>query len=576
MFRAMIFLFRKRFHTLFLATAFFSNLYCSDPLFDAAADGGSYRSNQLFFLIQNGEVGRAIDLYREIVNRGGEHDYQLLQDIGLSLLEIGSVSHDPEVQLLSLFGAGVSLNEKSLHILERGMRSNNPQHQVVSLNFLTRYHNDDALRVIESAMRSDFLPIRLEAAFHLCLTKHAHATAQAESLMNKLPPEAQELFPQFFAASATPTAIRILKKMLNNQRAGVRIQAIGSAVKFRCEETLSVIRMLATHHDVAQQEACAYALGEFGDETSIPRLRKLSLSKSLPVRLAASRSLYRMGDKKAKQNIIDEALKGDVFAIALLGELPDSEELLYPLTNADNIHVRINASYALLQKRDSRALKPLLELLIQDVRDLGLSEVSTVGGSLRALKAIPSATQNFKDKPVNKELSLSKREELLIMAAELPQNDFLALANALFAYEQNDLVPVLVKLLENIQSEEAIALLKGYSQKVGAPLIRNYCNLALYRLDEKGPYYENLKSWILSKQSVDLLRLRPFVPLEKRAGQMQYQMTPEEESRLLIESFESFVQMQDDRGIAVLLQAIREGNKNNKYVLAGLLIRATL
>ena len=127
-----------------------------------------------------------------------------------------------------------------------------------------------------------------------------------------------------------------------------------------------------------------------------------------------------------------------------------------------------------------------------------------------------------------------------------------------------------------MQTEKSIQLLKTFSQKVGAPLIRNYCNLALYRMEEPGPYFENLKNWILFQQHTALISFRPFVPLSYRSGLTNYQMTPEETSRLLIESFESFLQVHDDRGISVLINTIQNGNKNNKFILAGLLMRATL
>jgi HEAT repeat protein len=539
-------------------------------------DRSNTPTNHLFFLIQNGQIGQAIDIYRQIVNKTEEHDYRLLQEVGVSLLEIGSNSRDPEIQLVSLFGAGTSLNEKTLHILEKGARSPSPQHQLVSINFLSKYHNDDAIRTLESALRSDFLPIRLEAAFHLCLIKHPHADAQAESLMYKVDPALYPVFPQFFAASGSHTSIRILKQMLNHPNPMVRIQAINSAVKFERDETLSIIRTLASHHDVAQQEACAYALGEFKDDASLSRLRLLAQSNTLPVRLSAYRSLYHLGQREVKYPIIEEAKNGDLFAINLLADISDTEDTLFLLTQHPNIHIRVNATLALLNHRDPRALKPLCEILIKDSRDLAVTSISTIGESLHAWKVIPSATQNFKDNPVNIELSLKLREEALIQAADLPGDHFITLADTLFSYQQNDLIPVLVKLLENIQSPQTITLLKKYSQKAGAPLIRNYCNLALYRMGEEGPYYENLKNWILSKRSVDLIRFRPLVPLDKRPFKVQYQMTLEEVSRLLVESFESFVQTQDDRGIGILLQAIRDGNKNNKYILAGLLIRATL
>ena len=55
----------------------------------------------------------------------------------------------------------------------------------------------------------------------------------------------------------------------------------------------------------------------------------------------------------------------------------------------------------------------------------------------------------------------------------------------------------------------------------------------------------------------------------------QYQLTPQETSRLLVETYESLVQQQDQEGIALILDAIKSGNRKNRYALAGLLIRAT-
>lgn len=540
------------------------------------AEKGEQSNHQLFFLIQHGQVRRAINLYEQSFLSSGEHDFHLLQEMGISLLEVGAQSSNPEEQLVSLFGAGISLNEKTLHILEKGMRSPTPQLQLVSLNFLSKYHNKDAEKSIESALRSDFLPIRLEAAFHLCLIKHPHASAQAESLMHKLPPELLPLFPQLFAANGTPSSLRTLKQMLSHPNPQVRIQAVNSVLKFQRDELLPMIRILLSHHDIAQQEACAQVLGDFGDEESLPRLKELAKAKAINVRLSATRSLYQLGQRNIEQSLFTEARKGNLFAINLLGFIPNSEDTLFLLTKHPDINIRVNAAFSLLERQDIRALQPLVEVFIKDSRDLAFLPTHSIGHSLIAWKVVPSSSQNFKETPVNFTLSLGKREDLLVKTADLPEKGFLSLAELIFRREQNDLVPLLVQLLENIQSEDSIALLKKYSQKAGAPLIRNYCNLALYRLGEEGPYYDNLKSWIISKSAVDLIRLRPPIPFEKRAANMPYQMTPDEESRLLVESFESFVKSQDDRGIGILLQSIRDGNVNNKYILAGLLIRATL
>ena len=73
----------------------------------------------------------------------------------------------------------------------------------------------------------------------------------------------------------------------------------------------------------------------------------------------------------------------------------------------------------------------------------------------------------------------------------------------------------------------------------------------------------------------ELIRFRPFLPREMRDHEENYQLTPQDNSGLLIASFESFVSHKDEKGIDILLEAIQNGNAKNKYALAGLLMRAS-
>ena len=66
----------------------------------------------------------------------------------------------------------------------------------------------------------------------------------------------------------------------------------------------------------------------------------------------------------------------------------------------------------------------LLEILIRDARDLGFVSLHSMGQSLSAMKAVPSATQNFEENPLLHELSLSYREEILEDALESQKKSF--------------------------------------------------------------------------------------------------------------------------------------------------------
>lgn len=538
--------------------------------------GNSVSRNQILFLLQSGNIGHAIDRYNDYATRQGQHDFDLLQQMGISLLDLGYRSGDAETQTLCLFGAGVSLNEKTFYLIEKGISNKNPQIQLVALNFLSRYPSTESTKALERAMRSEILPIRLEAAFHLCQNKAPSAVSHTESLMHKLPKELHPIFPQFYAAVGDSISIRILKQLMNSPISAVRVESVLSAAKHGRDDLLPMMRMMLKQHDPAQQEACAFALGILKDETSKDQLHFLINSTNPTVSIAALKALYQMGDKEAHRALEAAALSKDLFAIHALASVSGSEDALFILSQSNDPLIRVNASLSLLELGDPRSLKGVSEILLRDSRDLAFVPAFSQGKSLTTWKIIPSAMLNLKETPALYEMSLKMREEALIKTANLREEYFLQLANALFQYEQNDLIPILVKLLENIRTDNAIKLLKIYSQKPGAPLIRNYCNLALYRLREEGPYFENLKQWILSQQNTDLIQFRPMVPLQMRMSFGGYDLTTDEKSKILVDSFESFLQTQDDRGLAVLLQAIRNGNRNNKYVLAGLLIRATL
>jgi HEAT repeat protein len=547
-------------------------LFCCASLSAEAVDT-LQNKNHILFLMRTGNISKAVNAYRTYQKQSGQHDYELIQEMGLLLLDQGYHSSDPETRIMTTFGAGISQNERALYILEGGMDSGAPELQLVSLNFLSQYQNDAADEALHHAMIASHPLIRLEAAFMLAQKKAPRAFPYAESLMYRFDEALMPLFPQFFAMIGSDEATRMLRKLMSHADQEVRVAAILSSAKFERDDLLPKIRTLATHGEKAQQEACAFALGALLDQTSIPRLKILSQSSIPPVRLAAWNSLHSLGCKEYKGFIEGAAKENDIFAISLLGEIEGSENVLASLVSSSNIQIKINAGYALLQRRDPRCLPALVDMLIMDSRGLILSKTASKGKSLTAIRATPSGKQNFKDDPYAFELSLHLREDILDEALDLPEQSFLQLAKLIFLRQQNDLVPLTTNLLQKLRTQGAITLLKEHQQQPGAPLIRNYCNLALYNMKEKGPYGDNIRTWIGNMHNEELIRFRPFLPRELRDQEDTYQLTPQDNSSLLIASFESFVANRDEQGVDILLEAIDKGNKKNKYALAGLLMR---
>jgi hypothetical protein len=132
-----------------------------------------------------------------------------------------------------------------------------------------------------------------------------------------------------------------------------------------------------------------------------------------------------------------------------------------------------------------------------------------------------------------------------------------------------------VALLENLQTAGAKQVLKEGAGKLSHPLIRDYCNLALFRLKEEGPYEEIVARWVMQQKEAQLIRFRPLLPWKFRLEQADYALTPEETSKLLIDSFFAIASRRDEKSIAFLLDAILLGNPINRYALMGLLMKAT-
>ncbi len=531
----------------------------------------------ILYLLQSKEFNRSIDLYREYKDALGRHDFEILQQMALIILEQGARSSDPETQLTSIFGSGIAGIAASVDILEAGIASPQPQTQMAAIQFLGHLQDDRCEELLTKAMSSDFFFTRLEAAYQLALRKSRIAVGQIESLMHKVHPQMRFFFPQFFALIGTSDAISLLRHMMDDPFHMTRIEAILSAARFGRDDLLPMIRARATHLNVAEQEACAAAIGFLKDSKSIPLLKTLSQSPSLNVKLAACRSLYVLGDESIKQQIAEHARENNLFAIQLLGDIPGMEDTIYPLLKNPDLQVRFNAVFALLKLNDPRAAATAIEFLIRDSRDLGFQPQFSVGNSLMSWKVVPSAQQHMKDGTYDLiSLSVNVRELMLRECLEMPPQDFLAIAAFLFDSKQGDLIPLLINLMENLQTPEAIALLETKAQSAGAPLTRAYCNLALLRLKKGQQYKTNVLNWISLKKNTEMIRFRPMVPWNVRLSEKttSFELTPEEHSRLLIECYQTIALEHEERSIDIILEGLKSGHSKNRPVLAGLLIQA--
>ncbi len=531
-------------------------------------------AESILYLVRTKNYAKALTSYQDLTQ--GKHNPSLLEQIGCTILEQGALEEESELQLLSLFGSTLANVPFSIALLEKGITSPSTHVQMAALQFLSHLQDDRVEHLLHKALTSQDPFIALEAAYHLSARKAHAALGYVEALMNRFPREARYLFPELYALIDTQESINFLKRFLQDPDPLVRISAILSIGYAERDDLIECIRKSLSHHHPAEVEACAISLALLKDFASIPQLEKYALTGSGKTQLAAIYALYILGKKEQSAHLIERAKKHDLFAISLLSKIDETQDVLAHLTQSGDLSVRINAAMALVQHRDKRAAAPLMEILLKDHRDLALKPQFSTGHSLMTWKVVPSSTQYMKHTHTDLySITLHQREKLLAQCIELPEKEFLRIADAIFTKPQLDLVPQAIALLENMQTEGALTLLLNKTKSFTHPLVRTYCHLALFRLKHKGSHAKALLDWLMHQKDIELIRLRTISPWNTASFERNpHEITPEETGRLCIDICKSYAENQGESIIDILLEMIVSGHPRNRYVLAGLLIHA--
>ena len=535
----------------------------------------SISESQVFFLLQSARLEDAITALQEArTNNPYLYHSKILESLGLQILSGGIKANNVNDSRLSLYGIGISLNEDALALTKGSITSSEPELQLAAIEVLRMYNTDEANTLLQEGLKSDYLLIRLEAAQALAMKKHASAYSQIEALFLKVDPECRSFFPELFAEVACPESIQMLKRLLRDHDPEVRLATVCALRQLKMDDFIPELKNQVNDSSPALQEAACASLGDFRDHSTKAILEKMMLQGSIFPRLTAAFELYEMGDERGRDIIEEEAKKDNLYAISLLGKMNIGTPLLIEKMHSSDPQVRLNATIALLDQKKAQALEGLFDIFIQRANDLAFQTIPSPGKALISYKAIPSALENLKNTPFLFEVSLRLREELLVKTLELPEDDFLEVAHMILACQQHDLIPLLVRLLENQRSDAGIRLLKEQSERLGSPFIRAYCNLTLFRLNEPGSYANQVLEWVKKNETHNLIEMRPILPWQIWAEKSPYSLTLEEQSRLLVESFETLALSHREEAISALLDAIKNGNEHNRYLLAGLLIRA--
>lgn len=525
---------------------------------------------KILFFMHHGQSNKALECYLAYAKESQTQDFELLEKASLALIEQGMKSDDAEIRLLSLYGAGISLNKEVLSILSSGLESNDLRMQMIALSFLDKFHDDEALEIVRKALSSQSLLPRLEAAYILAKAGSIDIVDQLLSLYEKVPDKARPLIAEIVSKCEGEGANLMMKRLLNDPVTEVRLATILEIGETQREELLSKVRSMATMGNFREEECAAAVLGELKDSNSKAKLWQIATRKCQTTRLAGLNALAKLNEEGVYEKIHNE---DSPFAIALYSKGNDSLPFLERALETPDFSLKVNAALALLERGKMPPISLLRDMLISDSRDFGFIREHSPGTTLTYWKAIAnkkeqedryprilSETSRFKQKVLNEATKLSEEQFFKIITLVIESQD-----TAIY-------LPAAQLLIEN-SSESARQLLKTMREKAGAPFARLVANLALFEMTKESIYENELISWLKQTVEQPLIRFKKEESVAKLRS--PFLLTPEETSEILIITFESLAHTRNPAAIEALLHAMAYGNPKNRYALAGLLIKAT-
>jgi hypothetical protein len=527
------------------------------------------------YLISKGDQINGLKKYKEYVSKTQSHDYKLLREICLMIIEDGIAKGTEQESLLSLIAMEIAGEDVFTHHLGKLLKSNFFPVQAKTLSLLKRIDNDYSDILIKSCLSSSFIMLRLEALSILVQKHNKTALGQVEALMNMVHKQYHPIFVDFYAMAGTKYAVTILKQMLSDGDLNLNLATIAACKNYKIEELIPNLRNCLTHTSSIVREAAADALGAFNDSIAIPKLEKMGLSNQTETKLAAWYALYCMGDKSKKEDIITLAKGGNLFAISLLSHIDGSEKCLHEIYYLDDNDLRINSGISLLEMKDPLCLPVIKDLITLDKDVYYINVTYSPGRAFQHLTVTPLSTVKHKEMiPRLIYQTLMIQNSLLAKTIDLPRNKFMEVMDEIFLKKRNSLIPTAISLLENFDDQKSLDYLMEKSKTLGAPFIRTSCHLSLWKSTKNPIHKEAIDSWLKEFGKHQMISFSQNTEkTNKKNSVTGYELTLEERSHLLIQCFLNICISHENAGLDSILEAMITGHEKNRIPLAGVVLK---
>jgi len=399
-----------------------------------------------------------------------------LEELCYQMFQKLASSQDIDTTIMTLLATSASHHPLSISICKNFMHSRSPLIQLIAVQSLARTNGVDSLLL--EALRSDFVAVRLEAAWQIAQRRSENSFFHIDALYHKLPAPFRPHMAQLYAQERSSGSVYRLRQMLYDTDDDVVTSALLAIGRHNVSELNSEIVNL-TAHAPRILEALSYALQTNESRSARQRLHKLCQHTDPHVQLQASLSLIKLGEFSSVNSIVAVAEEGNLYALSALGSCKTPLPSI-PQISTSRTH-KINYALSLLEHKDAACvpyLKEILSLAEDEILTLSFSPAHTHSyWEISTLYSFPSS-----HRPMLYERSLMAKEHLLAQTLELDDRSFLDIAHFIFQQGRIELYPMLLSLMKNKRSDGVIELLRNESTRVGAPYNRAGATLGLIQL----------------------------------------------------------------------------------------------
>ncbi|MCH1430046.1 MAG: hypothetical protein GWP59_04405 [Chlamydiales bacterium] len=539
--------------------------------FSAKKQDRDFNTASKSLLIQQGKVDDILRYVRSSEELLFTEKKQLLTKLCQKILVSKMLSRNFHDNAQGFYGAFLSLDPQTIHEMTGRIPHLDPRLQLAVLNYLDHLQEDSKHLVIKELLGSPYPFLRIEAAYRLAANQDPTAFQQLEALFYKSPQELHFLFAKAFILLKTPRAKKFTLQLLNHSDEKNRSEAIKAIADMKELSFYDELLTLSKHPSPLTQEASAYALGKISPDHATAPLFSLAKKPHRSVQLAALNALVNLKEYEPRQELLQHAKKGNLFAYHLLSDERESKKFLKQMTYHNDPTIRYNAAIALLELKDPDCLSALLELLLLPSDEQALKAYLSPGETLKEwrLQSIGRVDKAHSQWLIQQ--SLQHKLELFYKAQKLPSSAFFWLCDKLLTKQKSEWIPHIVGLLQADSSPKALEILQKHTNTPGAPLLRIYCHLALFQKTANKEELDHVVQWVRDNQKHPIMRLKDLPDWDERQN-YPFQLSPEQKSQFLIDAYFAISSTYSDLALDLLLDGLSEGAVENRPILAGLLL----